>query len=165
MNANATHDQTTARMVCLAVLTVVAVLAISGCNRSEDGKTVGQKVDVAIEKSKTIAAELKVKTERVVENAGVALKEGAQKAEVSSKGIANKAEDKFDDLSITAAVKGGLAKDPDLSAFKIDVSTANGAVSLRGSAPTTSAKVRATAIAKSEKGVLSVDNQLVVATH
>ncbi|MNT20998.1 Osmotically-inducible protein Y precursor [compost metagenome] len=67
-----------------------------------------------------------------------------------------------DDAAITASVSAGLAKDPDLSAIKIDVDTKGGAVSLKGPAPTAAAKSRAEEIAKAVQGVKSVNNQLEV---
>jgi hyperosmotically inducible protein len=67
-----------------------------------------------------------------------------------------------DDAAITASVSAGLAKDPDLSAIKINVDTKGGAVSLKGPAPTAAAKARAEEIAKGVQGVTSVDNQLEV---
>ncbi len=69
--------------------------------------------------------------------------------------------DKVDDATITAQVSAGLAKDPDLSAVKINVDTRNGAVTLNGPAPNLAAKDRAQTIAKSIKGVTSVTNLLV----
>ncbi|MBT2326518.1 BON domain-containing protein [Variovorax paradoxus] len=69
---------------------------------------------------------------------------------------------RIDDATITAAVSAGLAKDPDLSAIKIDVDTKGGTVMLKGPAPTAAAKSRAEQIAKNVKGVSSVDNQLEV---
>ena len=66
------------------------------------------------------------------------------------------------DAAITASVNADLAKDPDLSALKINVDTANGHVTLRGSAPSDDAKQRATKLASNVKGVTSVDNELAV---
>lgn len=68
----------------------------------------------------------------------------------------------MDDAAITAQVSAGLAKDPTLSALKIDVDTRDGVVTLNGPAPTQEAKDRATAIAQGVKGVSSVMNQLSV---
>ena len=75
---------------------------------------------------------------------------------------ANTVMDKVDDATITAQVSAGLAKDPDLSAVKINVDTQNGAVTLNGPAPNLAAKDRAQTIAKSIKGVTSVTNLLVI---
>lgn len=150
------------RPAMLALACVVAVAALSACGKTDDGKTVGQQVDSAIAKSEQAAAEAKVKTEGAMSDAGSTLKGAAQKAEASGKTMTDKAEAKFDDVGITAAVTAELAKDPDLSAFKINVDTKNGAVLLKGTAPTLAAKERAAVIAKSAKGVMSVENQVVV---
>ena len=68
----------------------------------------------------------------------------------------------IDDATITAQVNAGLAKDPDLSAVKINVDTVNGKVTLNGPAPSTVARDRAETIAKAVTGVTAVNNQLVV---
>lgn len=73
-----------------------------------------------------------------------------------------KLENKLDDATITVAVNAGLATDSELSALKINVDTKNGKVWLKGTAPTTTAKSRASDIARGAKGVTSVDNQLIV---
>lgn len=143
-------------------LSLAAVLALGACSKTDDGKTVGQKVDSALEKTEQAAADAKVKTESAMANAGTAMKDAAEKGEASSKNMANKVEEKFDDLSITTAVNAGLAKDADLSALKINVDTKNGAVLLKGTAPTSAAKEHASEITKAVKGVTSVDNQLLV---
>ena len=156
------RDRGITRPFMLALLSVVTAAALSACGKTDDGQTVGQKVDTAIAASQKAAAEAKVKTQSAMAEAGVTLKDVAQKAEVSGKNLADKTEAKFDDVSITAAVTGELARDPDLSAFKISVNTKNGAVLLKGTAPTVTAKERAAVLAKAAKGVLSVDNQLTV---
>ena len=70
--------------------------------------------------------------------------------------------EKAKDAVITTAVNAELAKDSSLSATKIDVDTAAGRVALRGTAPSASARDRATQLASNVKGVRSVDNQLTV---
>ena len=95
-------------------------------------------------------------------SAGASIKAATQQGEASSKDMAGKAEEKFDDISITTAVNVGLAKDAELSALKINVDTKNGVVMLKGTAPTEAAKSRASDITKAVKGVAIVDNQLIV---
>ena len=68
----------------------------------------------------------------------------------------------FDDAGITAKVNAALASDKDLSAIKINVDTKDGVVTLTGPAPTSTAKERASEIAKAVKDVKSVNNQLTV---
>ena len=114
-------------------------------------------------------AEARAKTEAAMQKAEVQVEKGAERAEVAAKDLgdsakqaANSAMEKVDDASITAQVSAGLAKDPDLSAIKINVDTLGGAVTLNGPAPSLAAKDRAQTIAKSVKGVTSVTNLLVV---
>ena len=154
------------------VLTSLALaLVLSACNKHDDAKTAGQKLDSAIDQTEQAAAlarakteqsavQAKAKTEAAFANAGEALKNATQNAASAAKGAASKASEKIDDMAITAAVSSGLAKDPDLSAFKINVDTKDGAVILNGSAPTEAARERAGTIAKTVNGVHSVDNQL-----
>lgn len=146
----------------MATLSVAAAVALGACGKTDDGKTVGQKLDSALEKTERAAGEAKVKTEAAMANAGAAMKDATEKGEVSSKKMADKIEEKFDDLSITTAVNAGLAKNTDLSALKINVDTKNGVVLLKGAAPNVAAKERASEIAKAVKGVVNVDNQLIV---
>ncbi|MGH8857924.1 MAG: BON domain-containing protein [Polaromonas sp.] len=137
-------------------------LALGACGKQYDDKTAGQQLDSAVAKTEQAAAQAKAKTESTLENAGAALKDAAQKAESSGKDMASKAGEKLEDMAITTAVSAGLAKDPDLSALKINVDTKNGAVTLNGSAPTEAAREKASSIAKAVKGVNAVDNKLVV---
>jgi hypothetical protein len=153
----------TVRRPALAVaLSLAAVMALGACSKTDDGTTVGQKVDAALAKTEQAAAEAKVKTEGAMASAGASIKEATQQGEASSKDMAGKAEEKFDDVSITTAVNVGLAKDTELSALKINVDTKNGVVLLKGTAPTEAAKSRASDITKAVKGVATVDNQLIV---
>ncbi len=147
----------------LVVLGSVAlVLALSACGKKDDDKTAGQQLDSAIGKTDQAAADVKAKTESSMANAGTALKDATQNAESSAKELASKAAETLDDVAITTAVSAGLAKDPDLSAIKINVDTKNGAVTLNGSAPTEAARDKASSIAKAVKGVNSVENKLVL---
>ncbi len=146
----------------LVLSSLALLLALSACGKQDDGKTAGQQIDSAITKTEKAATEAKAKTESAMANAGSAVKDAAQSAEASGKDMASKAVEKIDDMAITTAVSAGLAKDPDLSAFKINVDTKNGAVTLNGSAPTEAAREKAGSIAKAVKGVGSVDNKLVL---
>ncbi len=147
----------------LAVAGAAALaLVLSACGKQDDGKTAGQQLDSAIAKTEEAAAKAKAKTESEMASAGTAMKNATQSAESSGKDIANKAGEKIDDLTITTAVTTGLAKDPELSALKINVDTRNGAVTLNGTAPTEASREKAATLAKAVKGVNSVDNKLVV---
>lgn len=148
---------------CVGIAGVLALaLTVSACNRADDGKTAGQQLDSAIAKTEQAAADAKAKTEGSMANAGAAMKDASSTAEASGKGMVEKAGDMADDAVITARLSSNFAKDPDLSAIKINVDTKGGAVTLTGTAPTEAAKEKAATIAKEMKGVSSVDNKLVV---
>lgn len=139
------------------------LFALGGCGKSDDdGKTAGQQLDAAIAKTEQAAEKAKAGTDSAVATVGAAMKDATREVEASGKQIAGKAGEKLNDLSITAAVSAGLARDPELSALKINVDTKNGAVTLTGSAPTETAREKAGALAKTVKGVNSVENRLVV---
>ncbi|MDM0083707.1 BON domain-containing protein [Variovorax sp. J31P179] len=123
----------------VALLLAAGVLGLGACSKT-DNETMGKKADSAVAKTEQAGTTAKAKTESAAASVAGAM----------------------DDASITAAVSTGLAKDPDLSAIKIDVDTKGGQVTLSGPAPTAAAKARAEEIAKSVKGVSAVDNKLEV---
>lgn len=161
-------------------LSVFTLCALAACGKKDDGQTVGQKLDSAISKTEQAATEAKAKAdssmakvgesmkadtqkaEASMAKAGASIKEETQRAEASGKKSAAGMSGKFDDVAITTSISAEFAKDADLSAIKIDVDTKNGAVTLYGPAPSPAAREKAANIAKSIKGVTSVDNKLVV---
>jgi len=66
------------------------------------------------------------------------------------------------DAAITAKIKIELAEEPSLAALHIKVNTKEGLVDLTGTAPDPILRERATRVAATVKGVLSVDNHMVV---
>jgi len=138
------------------------VVVLGACGKQDDGKTAGQQLDAAIAKTEQAAEKAKARTETAMANAGAAMKDATREVEASGKQIADKAGEKLNDVSITAAVSSGLSRDPELGALKINVETKNGAVTLTGSAPTEAARDKAGALARTVKGVNSVENRLVV---
>lgn len=134
-----------------SVLAVSALaLGLAACSKTEDA-TVGQRLDSAVDRTEQAATDARIKAEAAMQSAGNKMEQGSQAAK-----------EKIDDATITAQVSAGLAKDPDLSAIKIDVDTVNGSVTLNGPATTPAAKQRAETIASAVKGVTSVNNQLTV---
>jgi len=130
--------------------TIALMFALGACSKTED-QTAGQKLDTAIAKTEEKAAEIKAD-----------VKDAAADAKASSAQTASTIGEKIDDAAITASVNASFAKDPDLSALRINVDTKDGAVTLMGPAPTTVAKERATELARAVKGVTNVNNQLTV---
>jgi hyperosmotically inducible periplasmic protein len=135
----------------LTLTAAAAALALSACNRVEDGRTAGQKVDSAVAKVEQKAAEAKAD-----------MKSATESAKETTANAADSMADKAKDASITASVNAELAKDKDLSALKINVDTVGGKVALRGTAPDSVARERASKLAAGVNGVKSVDNQLTV---
>ena len=145
-----TQPQAGRPLLALACSAAV-LLALTACNKQDDGKTVGQSIDSGI-----------AKTEQVAKDAGNTVKDASKEAQAAGSQAGASMGEKIDDVTITAKVSGSLAKDPDLSAIKINVDTKDGVVTLNGPAPTAAAKDKATAIAKEVQGVTSVNNQLMV---
>ena len=160
MNSQNLMDRPAHRIASILAVSALA-LGLAACGKTEE-RTVGQRLDSAVEKTEQAAADARVKAESAMQSAETKMEQGAANAEATAKDAANTAKGAIDDATITAQVNAGLAKDPDLSALKINVDTVNGKVTLNGPAPSTIARDRAETIAKSVTGVTSVNNQLVV---
>lgn len=160
MNSQNLMDRPAHRIASILAVSALA-LGLAACGKTEE-PTVGQRLDSAVEKTEQAAADARVKAESALQSAETKMEQGAANAEATAKDAANTAKGAIDDATITAQVNAGLAKDPDLSALKINVDTVNGKVTLNGPAPSTVARDRAETIAKSVTGVTSVNNQLVV---
>jgi len=135
----------------LILLLAGGALALTACGDKAGSPTAGEKVDSAIAKTEQAGADAKAKADQM-----------ASQAKAKTESTAANVSATMDDAAITAGVSTGLAKDPDLSAIKIDVDTKGGVVSLSGPAPNAAAKARAEEIAKSVKGVSAVNNNLQV---
>ena len=145
----------TTQRTAIALLLATTAVAFTACGRSNE--TMGQKVDGAVAQTKETASQAASSVEKSIEKASDAMTQNS-----TSPSNTSATSSTLDDAAITTSINAGLAKDPDLSALKIDVDTKVGKVSLHGSAPTTQARDRAVTIAQSVKGVISVDNQLTI---
>ena len=143
------------------LLTAAAMLALTACGKADE-RTVGQQIDSAVAKveQKTAVAKAEIKQEmaEAKSSTDAATDKLASKLESASDKLATSVQD----AAITTGVNAELAKDDKLSALKINVDTRQGAVKLQGTAPDTLSRERAARLAASVKGVVSVDNQLVV---
>jgi osmotically-inducible protein OsmY len=132
------------------VAAAVAALALTACNRADnDDRTAGQQLDSAV-----------AKVDQQTDQARQEIRQETAEARASADSTADKVGDKIEDATITASVNAELAKDPSLSALRIDVDTMAGRVMLKGTAPDATARDRATQLAMNVKGVVAVDNQL-----
>ena len=153
-----------------SLVATLAALALAACGR-DDSRSAGQQLDSTIAKVEQKAGEIKAeaqvdaanaqaRTEAAANKAGQAINQTVDKVATQIGSTAEVVADKVADASITTRVNAELAKDSTLSALRINVDTVNGRVLLRGSAPSSLARDRATTLAQQVKGVNAVDNQL-----
>lgn len=133
-------------------LALIATAALTvACNRSDDGRTAGQKLDAAV-----------ANAERKTEQAAAQVRSTSKEVSNDVGRAANETVDKVKDAAITSAINAKLFGDSNLSALRIDVDTVDGHVTLSGSAPDAASKEHASALASRVDGVVSVDNRLLV---
>lgn len=137
-------------LAATVIATAVAALALTACGR-QDEQTAGEKLDSATAAVGNAADRAGNAVENAAERTGEAIGNATERAGAA-----------IDDATVTARVNAELAKDPDLSALRIDVDTESGRVVLKGSAPDVAARERATQIAARVDGVKGVDNRLEV---
>ncbi|MFO1275376.1 MAG: BON domain-containing protein [Sphaerotilus natans] len=176
-----TASSPASRRVLSVTAAALLALTLAACGRHDDERTAGQKLDGAIASAehKTEVAKAEVKDAAAearadMKDAGAEARAGANAAVADAKAAGREvvadakaagreAASSVDDAGITVAVNAALAGDPKLSALKIDVDTDKGHVALKGTAPDDSSRRRATDLARAVKGVVAVDNRLVVA--
>lgn len=138
------NTQTPSMRVALATLIAIGALA-AACSKRDDHMTAGEKLDAAVSQAKAESREVRRDAEQARADAA---------AKVDQVGTA------LGDAAIVAAVNAKLAADKDLEASKIDVEVHNGAVVLKGTAPSDAAVLRAVSLAKGTDGVQAVTSEL-----
>lgn len=155
------HFATRSARTALGVLVMsLAAAGIVACSKSGESTTAGQKVDAAVATTEAKAEQAASAASKGLTEAKEAVKDAAQDVKQATQSAASTVGDKVGDAAITTAVNAELAKDSSLSALKIDVDTVSGRVKLTGTAPSATARDRASDLAKGVKGVSEVDNQL-----
>jgi osmotically-inducible protein OsmY len=129
-----------------------AGIAAAAVSSFYDSRSLGQRVDAGVASAAAAADGMKASA-----------RETAAEAAVGAATAVDQVRESVQDTNITAAVKTALAADPALSVLKIDVTTKEGVVHLRGPAPDDKSRARAEVLAAAPTGVVKVDNQLVVA--
>ncbi|MBG6082748.1 BON domain-containing protein [Rubrivivax gelatinosus] len=137
-------------LAATVIAAAVAALVLTACGRNDD-RSAGEKIDSATAAAGNTAERAGNSVEKAAERTGDAIGNATDRAGAA-----------IDDASVTARVNAELAKDPDLSALRINVDTDAGRVVLKGSAPDAAARERATEIAARVEGVKGVDNRLEV---
>jgi osmotically-inducible protein OsmY len=137
-------------------------LAMTGCSPKDQADYRSTAKD-AVAEVRQDAKEAAADTSKGIDQAKQSLSTTAKEAKDAAKVAGAKIGETLTDAMITTAVKAELAKDAELSALKINVATDNGRVSLQGTAPSEPARQHAMSLASAVKGVVSVDNRLIVA--
>ena len=153
-----THNLTLTALV----FAVTAAFGLGACSKQIEDRTVGEKIDAGIAKVEQTTAAAVSKVEQKTDQAVAAVKGEANYAGKGSGNVLESVKAKLSDATITAGIKAELARDPALSALKIDVDTTAGRVALRGNAPDAPSRDRATVIVQRVGGVVGVDNLLEV---
>ena len=138
------------RLPAALLALLASTVMLSACGR-DDNRSAGQKVDSAVATSERKASEVAAQTREAARDAKQAVITGADAMGNTAK-----------DMAITAEVKSRLARDTQLSALAINVDTSSGKVVLRGNAPDTGSRGRATELARAVDGVVDVNNELTV---
>ena len=141
-----------------ALASAALLLALGGCDRTDNRVSAEQATRKAVEATKTMGASAAVELKEASAKAAAVTEKAVDAAgEVTAK-VADQL--RLDDALIAAKVTTGLAADKHLSALKIKVASRNGVVTLSGPAPSEAARARAEEIARNVQGVTSVTNQL-----
>ena len=138
----------------------------AGAEMKADARQAGAEIKADAQKAgETIrdkAQEITASAETKANAANEKMKDKASELKADAGNMVDKAKVAVADGTITASIKAEFAKDPVLKARDINVDTEQGRVSLRGTAPSAEAKAKATQLANSVSGVVSVSNQLTV---
>ena len=156
-----THNFTLAS----SAIGLALVLSLGACSKQIDDRTVGEKIDAGIAKvdQKTDAA--LTKAEQKTDQAVAAVKGEVDAAGTGTGNVLKSVKATLTDATITSSIKAELARDPALSALKINVDTTAGRVALHGTAPDAASRERATVLAQRVGGVVGVDNLLEIRSH
>lgn len=98
--------------------------------------------------------------EAAANQAGKAVERGAERVEAE---VGPVVRDVLDDATVTTRVKARLVADPEVNAFKIDVDTVDGRVTLNGKVASEVQRREAGELASRTQGVISVVNLIQVA--
>ncbi len=160
----------TTPILSTALLAAAAAVTLVACGRADE-RSPGAKLDAAIanteQRADAVKAELgqavdaaKADAQAAADRAAVSMDKSADRATAAIDKATGQAGEALTDAGITTSINAELAKDPALSALKINVDTSSGKVVLRGTAPNSDARDRATRLAQGVRGVVTVDNLL-----
>ena len=135
----------------LGILAGVMLLGVSGCDQNNSAESAGRKIDQVVEKAG-----------KEMDKAAEAARQEVAQAKSAVTEKAGEAGKSFDDAKLSTRVKAALIAEPGLKSLTIDVSTADGIVTLHGTTDSKADREKAVLVASRVDGVKSVRNDLVV---
>lgn len=148
------------RYTAIATAVLASTLVVACGERSD--QTAGQRVDNAVGEVQQAGKEMREDARQAGQEIRQDAREAGKELQAAGNEASNTIATNTADAAITAKVNAALAADTQLSALAINVDTHNGAVELKGTAPTEAARDRATTLAAGVDGVTKVDNKLTV---
>jgi hypothetical protein len=147
------------KLITAVIAVAMLVMIMEGCTRyTEDGQTVAQKLDRALDRTNLALAEAGDTLSSSTDDGGSMIDSVA--ASVSDRALLKTLD--VADAGISASIKSELVRDPSLGALRIDVDSRDGVVSLTGQADDEANRRRAEQVARAHKSVIGVRNNLTV---
>lgn len=132
----------------LTLAALVVATALTACNREQSTE------------AKAEYGEMKNDASASYDEAKDSASETYAQAKSEAREGYNDASATMGDAAITAKVKSSIIAEPNIEAMNINVDTANGVVTLRGTVHSSAESDRVEDIARKTEGVKSVDNKL-----
>jgi hypothetical protein len=147
------------KLITAVIAVAMLVMIMEGCTRyTEDGQTVAQKLDRALDRTNLALAEAGDTLSSSTDDGGSMIDSVA--ASVNDRALLKTLD--VADAGISASIKSDLVRDPSLGALRIDVDSRDGVVSLTGQADDEANRRRAEQVARAHKSVIGVRNNLTV---
>lgn len=144
------------KVFAFAIALAMVTMLVDGCAYVENGLTVGQKLDRALDRASSAIIEAGDSFSLESDDTGATV--SAFTSSISDRALLTALA--VSDAGINASIKTELSKDPNLGVTKIEVDTRDGVVSLSGSIDSESDRQRAERIARANRDVVRVDNFL-----
>jgi len=149
------HEKNVSTEKILAITGLFIVLGLTGCQQEGEAEKAGKKLDRSIESTGK-------KIEQMTEQAGKEISDAKKEAGKSISETTEAGGQYIDDSVITASVKAAILNDPVLKVSQIKVTTVNGVVQLSGALDSQESIDKAAEVAKNQKNVKSVQNDLIL---
>jgi osmotically-inducible protein OsmY len=144
------------KIIAFVIALAMVTMLVDGCSSTDNGLTVGQKLDRAFNRASY--ALIEAGDAFSVDGEGTDATVSAFTSTISDKALLSALA--VSDAGINASIVTKLAKAPGLGATRIDIDTRDGVVTLSGSIDSETTRQRAECIARGNRDVVRVDNFL-----